>query len=120
MQIWVGNEANTYTEAELGLGEWSEEEWGVRGAVEMSVAQGFALFLGKEGLTWERYQVSWPRLVQRADLYRHMRISNGWGTQCSERNNSSPNTFSTALHRQAAKIRDCPLSDHGGSVSFQA
>lgn len=38
--------------------EWDEEICGVPGGVEMSVAEGFAAFLGKEGLSWERYQAS--------------------------------------------------------------
>jgi tRNA-splicing endonuclease subunit Sen54 len=33
-----------------------DEEWGVSGAVEMSVMEGFSLLLGQDGLTWERYQ----------------------------------------------------------------
>ena len=48
LQIWMGE------------GEWDDEIWGVPGAVEMSVADAFAAFMGKDGLTWERYQVSSP------------------------------------------------------------
>lgn len=44
LQIWVGD------------GDWSDEEWGVSGAVEMSVMEGFSALLGQDGLTWERYQ----------------------------------------------------------------
>jgi tRNA-splicing endonuclease subunit Sen54 len=43
-----------------GAAEWDDEIWGVPGAVEMSVADAFAAFLGKDGLTWERYQVRPP------------------------------------------------------------
>lgn len=45
LQIWMGE------------GEWDDEIWGVPGAVEMSVAEAFSAFLGKDGLSWERYQV---------------------------------------------------------------
>lgn len=58
LQIWIGNEAETETDHVLGVGEWSDKEYGVRGAVEMSVTEGYAMFIGREGLTWERYQVS--------------------------------------------------------------
>ena len=58
LQIWIGNEAQTETDNALGVGEWKDEEYGVRGAVEMSVTEGYAMFIGREGLTWERYQVS--------------------------------------------------------------
>lgn len=57
LQIWVGPEAETETEHVLGVGMWKDEEWGVAGAVEMSVMEGYGVFIGKEGLTWERYQV---------------------------------------------------------------
>ncbi|KAK4688042.1 tRNA-splicing endonuclease subunit Sen54, partial [Tremellales sp. Uapishka_1] len=57
LQIWIGEEPKTAEETEAGIGQWSDEEWGVKGAVEMSVMEGFAIFMGKEGLTWERYQV---------------------------------------------------------------
>lgn len=57
LQIWLGRIASTTEGVELGLGEWCEEESGVKGAVEMSVMEGFAAFIGAEGLTWERYQV---------------------------------------------------------------
>lgn len=60
LQIWVGPEAETETDNILGVGTWKDEEYGVVGAVEMSVMEGYGIFLGKEGLTWERYQVGVP------------------------------------------------------------
>jgi hypothetical protein len=66
LQIWIGREAETAEEVEAGLGEWADEEWGVKGAIEMSVQEGFGIFIGKDALTWERYQVSLvmrPRLI---------------------------------------------------------
>ncbi|EIW67947.1 hypothetical protein TREMEDRAFT_14304, partial [Tremella mesenterica DSM 1558] len=50
LQIWVGPEGDD------GIGQWDEEFQGVKGAVEMSVMEGYGNFLGREGLTWERYQ----------------------------------------------------------------
>lgn len=47
LQIWLGNEESS----------WSDNCWGVEGAVEMSVMECFAMFIGKEKLSWERYQV---------------------------------------------------------------
>lgn len=38
--------------------EWDEELHGFRGGWEMSTMEAFSLFLGQEGLTAERYQVS--------------------------------------------------------------
>lgn len=49
LQIWMGD------------GAWDDDTWSVPGAVEMSVAEAFAAFLGQDGLTWERYQVSSSR-----------------------------------------------------------
>lgn len=60
LQIWIGHDASTETDHALGVGEWNEEGHGVRGAIEMSVMEGYAAFIGKEGLTWERYQVRMP------------------------------------------------------------
>lgn len=57
LQIWIGPEAETETDHVLGVGTWKDEEWGVVGAVEMSVMEGYGQFIGKEGLSWERYQV---------------------------------------------------------------
>jgi tRNA-splicing endonuclease subunit Sen54 len=47
LQLWYGPDD----------GEWSDEIYGINGAVEMSVMQAYATFIGKEGLTLERYQV---------------------------------------------------------------
>ena len=59
-----------------GAAEWDDEIWGVPGAVEMSVADAFAAFLGKDGLTWERYQVCHfscnARGVQPLESYSHI------------------------------------------------
>ncbi len=57
LQIWVGDEAVTETDEREGVGEWKDEEYGVGGAVELGVMDGFAAFIGKDGLSWERYQV---------------------------------------------------------------
>lgn len=56
-QIWVGLDAEIAASAGEGLGEWSEESHSVKGATEMSVQEGFARFIGSDGLTWQRYQV---------------------------------------------------------------
>ncbi|WVN89267.1 uncharacterized protein L203_104486 [Cryptococcus depauperatus CBS 7841] len=56
LQIWIGKDAKTEKEMNAGVGEWCEEEYGVKGAVEMSVMEGYGVFIGQEGLTWERYQ----------------------------------------------------------------
>ncbi|WWD08997.1 hypothetical protein V865_007112 [Kwoniella europaea PYCC6329] len=55
LQIWVSKDL-TDEEKENGWGEWSEEEYGVKGAIEMSVMDGFGTFIGRDGLSWERYQ----------------------------------------------------------------
>lgn len=51
LQLWYGSDQD-------GNGEWSDEIYGIVGATEMSVMQAYATFIGKEGLTLERYQVS--------------------------------------------------------------
>ncbi|TXT04988.1 hypothetical protein VHUM_03808 [Vanrija humicola] len=56
LQIWNGRDPETTEEREQGVGEWCDEEFGVKGAVEMSVMEVFGAFMGKEGLTWQRYQ----------------------------------------------------------------
>lgn len=56
LQIWVGPVPMTEEEEADRLGEWVDEEQGVRGATELSAMEGYGVFLGKEGLTWERYQ----------------------------------------------------------------
>lgn len=58
LQIWIGREPENEEDVRNGIGEWKDEEWGVGGAVEMSVMEGFGAFIGKDGLTLERYQVS--------------------------------------------------------------
>ncbi|WVW81773.1 hypothetical protein I302_103770 [Kwoniella bestiolae CBS 10118] len=55
LQIWMSNDL-TEEEKDKGYGEWSDEEYGVKGAVEMSVMDGFGTFIGRDGLSWERYQ----------------------------------------------------------------
>jgi tRNA-splicing endonuclease subunit Sen54 len=57
LQIWYGPSAQTVNEVEAGVGEWCDEEYGVKAAMEMSVLEGFATFIGQDNLTWERYQV---------------------------------------------------------------
>ncbi|WWC85789.1 uncharacterized protein L201_000656 [Kwoniella dendrophila CBS 6074] len=56
LQIWLLNDFDQTSKEEEGLGEWSEEEYGIKGAIELSVMEGFATFIGRDGLTWERYQ----------------------------------------------------------------
>lgn len=58
LQIWIGRDPETDEEIEAGVGEWCDDEYGVKGAIEMSVMEGFGAFIGREGLTWERYQVN--------------------------------------------------------------
>lgn len=53
LQIWNGREVCT---EEPDLGTWSDAEFGIRGAVEMSVLEVFGAFMGMEGLSWQRYQ----------------------------------------------------------------
>lgn len=57
LQIWFGSDPQTVEEYAAGMGEWRDEGCGVHGAVEMSVMEAFGVFIGREGLTWERYQV---------------------------------------------------------------
>ncbi|ORY34221.1 hypothetical protein BCR39DRAFT_516853 [Naematelia encephala] len=56
LQIWVGAELGLTDKLDADVKAWSDEEYGVKGAVEMSVMEGYGAFIGKEGLTWERYQ----------------------------------------------------------------
>lgn len=98
LQIWVGPED----------GEWNEEECGITGAIEMSVSEGFAAFLGKDNLTWERYQVS----DTTAMLIRPTHILNVWGIQSSAPAVSSHITL-PLLNTETS------LSEPGGSV-YQA
>lgn len=80
LQIWIGKDPETDEEVEAGVGEWCDEEYGVKGAIEMSVMEGFGAFIGREGLTWERYQVNRfiPSASSHIDLIpnRHIRILN--------------------------------------------
>ena len=64
LQIWVGKEAETEEEEKAGVGEWVDQVYGVGGAVELSVMEGFAAFIGKDGLSWERYQVRDSQVLQ--------------------------------------------------------
>jgi tRNA-splicing endonuclease subunit Sen54 len=64
LQIWVGREALDEEDVRNEVGMWKEEEYGVGGAVEMSVLEGFGLFLGSDALNWERYQVGYPCYVR--------------------------------------------------------
>lgn len=57
LQLWLGPLAVSPEDEANGIGEWSDEEYGIRGAVEMSVMEGFATFIGQDNLSWERYQV---------------------------------------------------------------
>lgn len=58
LQLWNGRDPRNEEEIASGVGLWSDEEFGVKGAVELSVVEAFGAFMGKEGLTWQRYQVS--------------------------------------------------------------
>ncbi len=58
LQIWIGKEPTCEEDVKNGVGEWKDEEWGIGGAIEMSVMEAFGAFIGKDGLSWERYQVS--------------------------------------------------------------
>ncbi|GMK56892.1 hypothetical protein CspeluHIS016_0307320 [Cutaneotrichosporon spelunceum] len=53
LQIWNGRPP---TPSEPDLGQWSDTEFGIKGAVEMSVLEVFTAFMGREGLSWQRYQ----------------------------------------------------------------
>ncbi|KAK8845542.1 hypothetical protein IAR55_006257 [Kwoniella newhampshirensis] len=59
LQIWLGKDAEATEDEDEGFGEWCEEDHGVKGAIEMSAMEGFGAFIGREGLTWERYQGLW-------------------------------------------------------------
>ena len=56
LQIWITNGSS----GALGDSDpvLNEKEYGFENSTEMSVMQGFSTFLGKDDLTWERYQVS--------------------------------------------------------------
>jgi tRNA-splicing endonuclease subunit Sen54 len=58
LQIWFRPNVDIEeAEGKLVETEWDDEAYGVRNAVEMSVQEGYAKFIGMEGLTWEKYQV---------------------------------------------------------------
>lgn len=57
LQIWNGRAPENAQEEEEGIGSWSDEEFGIKGAVEMSVMEVYGAFMGMDGLTWQRYQV---------------------------------------------------------------
>lgn len=57
LQIWNGRDPVTEAEFADGVGAWCDEEFGIKGAIEMSVMEVFGQFMGKEGLSWQRYQV---------------------------------------------------------------
>lgn len=58
LQIWNGRTPANAEEEEEGIGSWSDDEFGIKGAVEMSVMEVYGAFMGMDGLTWQRYQVS--------------------------------------------------------------
>lgn len=62
LQIWNGRDPETEEEMAAGVGAWSDEEFGVKGAVELSVMEAFGLYMGQEGLSWQRYQVGCERV----------------------------------------------------------
>lgn len=57
LQIWNGRDPSSEEDEEAGVGAWCDEEFGVKGAVEMSLLEVFAAYMGKEALSWQRYQV---------------------------------------------------------------
>lgn len=57
LQIWNGRDPVNDEEREVGIGAWCDEEFGIKGAMEMSVQEVFGAFMGKEALSWQRYQV---------------------------------------------------------------
>jgi tRNA-splicing endonuclease subunit Sen54 len=57
LQIWVRSPIAA-AEEEAEADEWDEEIQGFRGAVEMSAMEAYGRFIGQDGLSLERYQVS--------------------------------------------------------------
>lgn len=57
LQIWNGRDPVNEDEQAAGIGGWCDEEFGIKGAIEMSVLEVFGAFMGKEALSWQRYQV---------------------------------------------------------------
>lgn len=59
MQIWCAPSAYGGEDVDGDVGfSWDEEVQGFKGMVEMSAMEGFSRFIGQEGLSLERYQVS--------------------------------------------------------------
>ena len=59
LQIWIQHDTDTDTKSPSDDSlTWSEEEQGFKDCIEMSVMEGFGRFVGQDGLTLERYQVS--------------------------------------------------------------
>jgi tRNA-splicing endonuclease subunit Sen54 len=58
LQVWNGRDPSNADEYAQGVGAWCDEEFGVKGAIEMSVMELFGRYMGTEGLSWQRYQVS--------------------------------------------------------------
>ncbi|ORX34768.1 hypothetical protein BD324DRAFT_583229 [Kockovaella imperatae] len=56
LQIWIPNTAKVNGGSTPSNVDWNDTDFGFEDCIEMSVMQGFSFFLGKDGLTWERYQ----------------------------------------------------------------
>jgi tRNA-splicing endonuclease subunit Sen54 len=66
LQIWCAPSAYdpllpSNPTGEAGF-EWDDAVQGFKGCVEMTVLEGFSRFIGRDGLTLERYQVSFSAL----------------------------------------------------------
>ena len=130
LQVWTGRVATNAEEAMEGLGEWSEEEYGVRGAIELSVMEGFATFIGQDGLSWERYQVSLNpnkntrRLSRRNSAEsRHIPTLKGLAIPFSEHDDSCLPTSHHLPTCPAGQVLDgklqiCRHSEPGGQASL--
>jgi hypothetical protein len=128
LQVWTGRAATAAEEAEEGLGDWSEEEHGVRGAVELSVMEGFATFIGQDGLSWERYQVSFvyfivttQQMLVNGAQSRHMPTSKGSAILCREPDGSCQPILRPKPTFPVGQVQDgrqhrCPGSKRGGNV----
>lgn len=109
LQIWIGPEE----EVARGVGEWRDEDWGVRGAIEMSVMEGFAAFIGRDELSWERYQVR--LVISAAADSRRTPTSGVWATLSRDRGDSCRRTLSSVLHpTRTPTTVDCRHSGPGG------
>lgn len=58
LQLWNGRAPQSVQEEEDGVGRWCDEEFGIKGAVEMSIMEVYGAFMGLDRLNWQRYQVS--------------------------------------------------------------